>query len=104
LAIFYLLGSPERASIFTAMAVTVVPSAMVGLIGGGAVALIARSIPFKAWGVFFVSSVVGVLFSLVLVGASDVLPELAKSAGTWAFVVGTAVLPAVAQVIRKRGV
>jgi hypothetical protein len=104
LAIFYLLGSSERASKFTAAAVTVVPSVIVGLLGGGVIVLLARSVPLKAWGVFLASGAVGVFASLVLVGALQALPELAQSSGTWAFVAGTAVAPAIAQVGKKRGV
>ena len=103
LSIVLLLGSPERASQLTAVAVTVVPSVIVGLLAGSLVVLLARRTPLKAWCVFFASGVIGVLASLALVGAVDVLPDLLQSAGTWAFVAGTAAFPVVAQMVRKRG-
>ena len=104
LAIFYLMGSPERASRFTAIAVTVVPAAIVGVLGGVVVVLIARPFPLKAWAIFLISAAVGVLASLVLVEALDTLVPLIQSPGTWAFFAGTGVVPVIAQVVSKRGV
>ena len=104
MAIFYLLGSPERASQLTAFAVTVIPAAIVGLLGGAVIALIARPYPIKAWVVFLISAVVGVLSSLVMVEALDTLVPLIQSPGTWAFLVGTGVVPVIVQMAGKRGV
>jgi len=100
--LYVLGGSPERPSPFFASAVILIPSFLVGLIGGGIAAALVLNTPFRGWVVFAVSAILGTIISLFAVASLEALPELLKSTGTWSFAAGTLAVPAILQVIMRR--
>ena len=100
--LFVFGGSPERPSPFFAWATFLVPSIVVGLIGGGIVTALAPRAPLHGWVVFAVSAVLGTIISLLALGSLAGLPELLESVGTWTFVAGTLGVPVLMQVVRRR--
>ena len=87
--LFVFGGSPERPSPLFAWATILVPSIVVGLIGGGIVAALVLAAPLRGWAVFAFSAVLGTIIGLLALGSLEALPALVQSPGTWAFAAGT---------------
>jgi len=100
--LFVLGGSPERPSPLFASAIILIPSLLVGVVGGGIAAVLVLNAPLRGWVVFAVSVVLGTIVSLFAVASLEALPELLKSTGTWSFAAGTLAVPAILQLIRRR--